>query len=104
MNLHIIQKQEYMIGLILKALNEKVISINGEFQKYTFTIRAYKNTGKSLIDVDLISSEAELMMVLNEEKIQLKNLSLKETYRLRKMEYNLRKKIKNVDRGTLIII
>ncbi|WP_428912060.1 hypothetical protein [Niallia sp. Krafla_26] len=80
-----------------KALNKKVVFINGEFQKYTFTVRSYKNTSRSLIDVDLISSEAELMMVLNEGTVQLKNLPSEETYRLRKMEYNLREE--NKERG-----
>lgn len=77
--------------------NYKVSFIHGEFHKYSFTIRCYKNTGKSLIDVDLISSEAELMMILNEEKIKMHELSSQETYRLRKMEYNLR--AENIERG-----
>ncbi|MEH6954440.1 hypothetical protein [Neobacillus drentensis] len=80
-----------------QPVNDKVSFIHGEFQKYTFTIRAYKNTGKSLVDVDLISSEAELMMKLMEKNIKLENMTSQETYRLRKMEYNLR--TENKDRG-----
>ncbi|MDQ0156527.1 hypothetical protein [Robertmurraya andreesenii] len=79
----------------IQTANHRVSFINGEFQKYTFTIRAYKNTGHSLIDVDLISSEAELMMILNEEDIKIENISEQDTYRLRKMEYNLREENKN---------
>jgi proteasome lid subunit RPN8/RPN11 len=74
----------------IEPLDYEVSYVHGEFQKYTFTIRAYKNTGKSLVDVDLFSSEAELMMILNDENINLRDLSTKETNRLRKMEYNLR--------------
>lgn len=81
----------------IQPVNDQVSYIYGEFQKYTFTIRAYKNTGKSLIDVDLVSSEAELMMILNEENIKLEDISLQETYRLRKLEYNLR--VENKEKG-----
>lgn len=76
--------------------------IRGEFQKYQFTIRAYKHTGWSLVDVDLISSEAELQIVLQDENIKLADLPVQETYRLRKMEYHLREEnrdrtLKNFD-------
>ena len=64
--------------LKLKVANYKTKCISGEFHKYTFSIRAYKNTGKSLIDVNLISSEAELMMILKDENIKLENISSKE--------------------------
>lgn len=50
-----------------------------------------------MVDVDLISSEAELIMIMNEENIKLEELDSNETYRLRKMEYNLRNE--NKDRG-----
>lgn len=82
---------------MVKSINRKVLSLEGVFQKYTFTIRAYKNTGRSLVDVDLISSEAALVMVLEEENINLDKLTLKDTYNLRKMEYNLR--VENEERG-----
>ncbi|WJE21175.1 hypothetical protein QRY07_05315 [Bacillus cereus] len=71
--------------------------INGTFQKYTFTIRAYRNTGKSLVDVELFSSEEKLITLLNEKKLPVSKLQDEETYRLRKMEYNLRKE--NEERG-----
>jgi hypothetical protein len=64
--------------------------IMGESQKYKFEIRAYQFTGKSLKDIDLESSEAELLSLLNEEKIEISNLQEKDTYSLRKMEFNLR--------------
>ena len=75
--------------------------INGEFQMYAFTIHAYKNTGKSLIDVDLVSSEAEVMMLLNDENIKLDEMTVDKTYRLRKMEYNLRQENKGHGQGNL---
>lgn len=81
----------------VNTANYRASCISGEFQKYSFTIRAYKNTGKSLIDVNLISSEAELLMILNEKKMKIESLSPNETYRLRKMEYNLRNE--NKQRG-----
>lgn len=84
-----------------KLLEHNICYINGEFQKYTFTIHAYKNTGNSLIDVDLISSEAELVMMLNEENIKLDEMTVDKTYRLRKMEYNLRQENKERGQGNL---
>jgi proteasome lid subunit RPN8/RPN11 len=84
-------------GPKINSANIKATCISGELHKYSFTIRAYKNTGKSLVDVDLISSEAELIMKLNEENIKLENISSQETNRLRKMEYNLR--YENKERG-----
>lgn len=41
--------------------------------------------------MDLLSSEVELVRILNENELQLENMDKKHTYRLRKMEYNLRK-------------
>lgn len=64
--------------------------IVGEFQKYKFEIRAYQFTGESLKDVDIKSSEAELLTILNEENLTLENIQQEEIYRLRKLEYNLR--------------
>ncbi|MEL3971102.1 hypothetical protein AAEO50_02325 [Rossellomorea oryzaecorticis] len=77
--------------------NQKVTYINGEFKKYTFTVRVYKNTGKSLVDVDLLSSEAELMMLLDENNISLDSIPQEHTNSLRKMEYNMR--YENKDRS-----
>lgn len=37
------------------------------------------------------------MMILNEENIKLEDISLQETYRLRKLEYNLR--VENKEKG-----
>lgn len=84
-----------------KLLDHNICYINGEFQKYTFTIHAYKNTGKSLIDVDIVSSEAELVMMLNEENIKFDEMTIDKTYRLRKMEYNLRQENKQRGQGNL---
>ena len=88
-------------GPITNALDYDVMCINGKFQKYTFTIRAYQNSGKGLVDVDLFSSEADLMMLLKEEDIQLQHLNVQDTYRLRKMEYNLREENKERGEGNL---
>jgi len=82
-------------------LDHNITYINGEFQKYSFTIHAYRNTGNSLIDVDLVSSEAELLMMLNEENIKLDEMTVDKTYRLRKMEYNLRQENKTRGQGNL---
>jgi proteasome lid subunit RPN8/RPN11 len=74
----------------MKKLGYNTSYIMGEFQKYKFEIRAYQFTGNSLKDIDLESSEAELLSLLNEEKIEISNLHEKDTYSLRKMEFNLR--------------
>ncbi|AST91080.1 hypothetical protein BC6307_07210 [Sutcliffiella cohnii] len=71
-------------------LGYKTTYIMGEFQSYKFEIRAYKFTGDSLIDVDLESSEAELLSLLNNESIKLDGIDEKHTASLRKMEFNLR--------------
>lgn len=73
-----------------RRLDRKVAYIEGEFQKYAFTIRGYYNTGKSLIDIDLFSSEVDLLIQLFNEDININNLAHSETNRLRKMEYNMR--------------
>lgn len=74
-----------------KATGERVTNIRGAFQKYIFEIRCYKNTGNSLVDIDLISSEASLIEELNNQNITINDLTNKDTYSLRKLEYNLRK-------------
>lgn len=85
----------------MNVLDHDVMCINGEFQKYTFTIRAYQNSGKGLVDIDLFSSEADLMLLLKEENIQLQHFNVQDTYRLRKMEYNLREENKERREGNL---
>ena len=65
-------------------------SICGEFKKYTFEMRGYHFNGKSLSDVKLYSSEAEMLMELNDQKIDISSLSSNSAYSLRKIEYNLR--------------
>ncbi|WP_156958500.1 hypothetical protein [Virgibacillus sp. SK37] len=73
-----------------EALGYRTSYISGEFQKYKFEIRAYKYTRDSLIDIDLLSSEAELLGILQEEELALETIPQREVYRLRKLEYNLR--------------
>lgn len=75
---------------ITKKLDDKTTFIGGEFKKYQFEIRVYQFTGNSLRDIDLESSEAGLLTLLNEENIKLSALQNRDTYGLRKMEYNLR--------------
>ncbi|WP_078544722.1 hypothetical protein [Litchfieldia alkalitelluris] len=79
----------------LKKLGYKTAYLIGEFQKYKFEIRAFQFTGKSLIDIDLESSEAELLSLLQQEEIHLNEIDQKDISRLRKMEYNLRTKQAN---------
>lgn len=74
----------------IKKLGYNTSFIVGEFQKYKFEIRAYQFAGDSLRDFDIKSSEAELLTILNEENLILKNIQQEEIYRLRKLEYNLR--------------
>lgn len=76
-------------------LGYKTSFIVGEFQKYKFEIWAYQFTGDSLRDLDIESSEAELLTILNEENLILKNIQQEEIYRLRKLEYNLRSQQNN---------
>jgi proteasome lid subunit RPN8/RPN11 len=74
----------------INRLNGKGQSICGEFKKYTFELRGYHFNGKTLSDVMLYSSEAEMLMGLLDEKINLSDLSSDSVYSLRKIEYNLR--------------
>jgi proteasome lid subunit RPN8/RPN11 len=73
-----------------KLLNEEVNFIQGEFQKYFFTIRVYHFNGTSLRDVDLFSTEAELLQMLRDENVNVSDLTTAQTYHLRKIESNLR--------------
>jgi proteasome lid subunit RPN8/RPN11 len=75
---------------IMKELGYKTSFIAGEFKRYQFEIRLYQFSGTSLRDIDLESSEAELLLMLDEEEIKLSTLRKADTYRLRKMEFNLR--------------
>lgn len=74
----------------LKSLIEKARVFAGNLKKYTFELREYHFDGKSLSDVMLYSSEAEMLMGLLDEEINLSNLSSDSVYSLRKIEYNLR--------------
>jgi proteasome lid subunit RPN8/RPN11 len=74
----------------MNKLNIKGQSICGEFKKYTFELRGYHFNGKNLSDVMLYSSEAETLMALLDEEINLSNLSSDSVHSLRKIEYNLR--------------
>lgn len=74
----------------MNKLSVKGQSICGEFKKYTFELRGYHFNGKTLSDVMLYSSEAEMLMGLLDEEINLSNLSSDSVYSLRKIEYNLR--------------
>ena len=65
-------------------------SIQGSFKKYKFEIRAYKSDNDSLKSINLISSEAEMLMELNKNNISVENLNSDTTYALRKIEYDFR--------------
>lgn len=84
-----------------EPIGKKVKFIYGEFKRYSFTIRAYKNTGSALMDVDLISSEGELMMILNDKGLSIDRISVQETSSLRKIEYDLRKENRERSQGNL---
>ncbi|MEH7415769.1 hypothetical protein V7266_10855 [Neobacillus drentensis] len=73
-----------------KPLDAESRSIYGEFKKYQFEIRAYQCTGETLRDMNLYSSEAEMLMSLREKNINLKDLTPEQSFRLRKIEYNFR--------------
>lgn len=76
---------------IAKQLYHDVICINGAFQ----------NTGTSLMDVNLLSSEVELITLLNEKSISPSNLPAEGIYRLRKIEYNLQKENEECGKGNM---
>ena len=85
-----------------KKLGTTVQSIKGEFSKYTFEIRAYDYDDKCLRDSHIYSSEAEVLMKLADENIDLKTIPVDQTFRLRKMEYNFRRSrgVENKERLT----
>ncbi|MDU2241077.1 MAG: Mov34/MPN/PAD-1 family protein [Paenibacillus sp.] len=62
----------------------------GSFLEYTFEMRAYCYNSKSLLNMNLFSSEAELLNQLGQNKIKVDTLSASDVFRLRKIEYNLR--------------
>jgi len=64
--------------------------IKGKFKKYTFELRAFKYEDKCLKSVNLISSEAEMLMELVKNNVIIEDLSPETTYALRKIEYDLR--------------
>jgi proteasome lid subunit RPN8/RPN11 len=64
--------------------------ITGEFKKYKFEMRAYKQTEVGLCDINLYSSEAEMLMNLLSENIVIDKLTSEGVYRVRKLEYNFR--------------
>lgn len=61
--------------------------IQGNFQNFAFEIRAYFNTGHSLKDIDLFSSEVELNQTLLQHDIHLEQLPAEAMYNIRKLEY-----------------
>lgn len=74
----------------ITRMNNEFQYITGEFKKYQFEIRAYRYTGEGLCDINLYSSEAEMLMKLLAENIRIEKLTSKGVYRLRKLEYNFR--------------
>jgi hypothetical protein len=85
----------------VNSLERTVSYIAGEFQKYQFEIRAYTSTKNGLESVDLLSSEAELIGLLKQANRTLHTITAEETYRLRKMEYNVRKENEERGKGNL---
>ncbi|QRG65973.1 hypothetical protein [Brevibacillus choshinensis] len=85
---------------ITKPLTTDVQYIMGEFKKYRFEIRAYQYINDCLRDVNLYSSEAEMLMELLDQNIDIASLSPDQAFRLRKIEYNRRRLIGQKD-GTV---
>lgn len=77
---------------IRKTSSIKTQYIQGHFQNIAFEIRAYFNSGSSLKDIDLYSSEVELNQTLQQDDIHLENLPAEAMYNIRKLEYVHRKK------------
>jgi len=71
-------------------LGYDVSYISGHFLEYEFEIRAYAYRNRGLFDIHLSSSEAELIQLLDKHSVEISKLNVEQTYRLRKMEYNLR--------------
>lgn len=66
--------------------------IQGHFQNIAFEIRAYLNTGSSLKDIDIFSSEVELNQTLWLHDVHLEKLPAEAMYSIRKLEYAHRQK------------
>ncbi|QNB45492.1 hypothetical protein BR63_03655 [Thermanaerosceptrum fracticalcis] len=64
--------------------------IEGRFKKYKFEMRAYKYEANCLREINLISSEAEMLIELIKNDIDIENLMPEMTYGLRKIEYDFR--------------
>ncbi|GIO36549.1 hypothetical protein J41TS12_14100 [Paenibacillus antibioticophila] len=71
-------------------LGHDISYLFGSFLEYTFEMRAYSYNAKGLLNMNLISSEAELLNQLGQNKIKIDTLSAADVFRLRKIEYNLR--------------
>lgn len=82
---------------ITKPVDREVQYIYGEFKKYRFEIRAYQFINDCLRDVNLYSSEAEVLMELLDQNIDIASLSPDQAFRLRKIEYNRRRVISQKD-------
>lgn len=72
------------------ALPEIVNLIQGRFKKYQFEIRAYQCINDSLKSINLISSEAEMLIQLKKCNMSIEDLDPDTTYSLRKIEYDAR--------------
>ncbi|WP_203246546.1 MPN domain-containing protein [Sporosarcina beigongshangi] len=68
-------------------LEREVQYIQGKFGRYAFEVRAYFNTGKSLSDINLFSSEVALNMTLWENDLHIERLPAEAMYSIRKLEY-----------------
>jgi proteasome lid subunit RPN8/RPN11 len=73
-----------------KISDNEVVYLQGVFKKYKFELRAFKYDNKCLSAVNLISSEAEMLMELIKNDINVKDLDSESTYKLRKIEYDFR--------------
>ncbi|MDW0113093.1 hypothetical protein QT711_07835 [Sporosarcina saromensis] len=76
----------------VKELGTNIQYIEGSFGYYKFEIRGYQNTGTSLIDLDLYSSEVTLNKILRENDVSIEQLPAEAMYSVRKIEYAARKR------------
>lgn len=77
----------------------QTIYFTGKFKRYKFEMRAYKYENNYLRDINLVSSEAEMLMELSKNDIAVEDLSSETSYGLRKIEYDFRALRINDDRN-----
>lgn len=84
-----------------KTYDRETQFIVGYYMHYRFEIRAYVNTGHSLKDIDLYSSEVLLNELLRQHAIELEAVPREAHYHLKKLEFSHRSRnLKTRDQKT----